>query len=182
MNEEIQATPKADDTLVTASPAPAQAAVHAAPKGSKKPAPQATQVALLTRDNAIADSRDAAPPANGLYRCQGPNGVLYQSEPCPSGTKQAAVAGGTMSVVSTPPVAVTQYSAPSTRDEGKSVGLIARTPAKASGNESACEQHEESIKQIDAASRIGGTSWKMERLREERRYRTDSMWRLGCGR
>jgi hypothetical protein len=92
------------------------------------------------------------------------------------------VAGGTTSVVSTPPVAVTQYSAPFTRDEGKSVGLIARTPAKASGKESACEQHEESIKQIDAASRIGGTSWKMERLREERRYRTDSMWRLGCGR
>lgn len=135
-----------------------------------------------TVGNAPAVNREAAPPANGPYRCQGPKGVLYQAEPCPSGTKQAAVSGGTMSVVSPPPVAVMQYSPPSPRDEGKSVGLIARTPAKASGNESACEQHEESIKQIDAAGRIGGTSWKMERLREQRRYHTDAMWRLGCGR
>ena len=127
-------------------------------------------------------SPEAPPPANGLYRCQGPTGVLYQAEPCPSGTKQSAVAGGTMSVVSPPPVVVMQNSSPHPRNEGKSVGLIARTPVKASGRESACEQHEESIKQIDAAGRIGGMSWKMERLREQRRYHTDAMWRLGCGR
>lgn len=125
---------------------------------------------------------EAPPPENGLYRCQGPNSVLYQAEPCPSGTRQAAVAGGTMSIVSPPPVVVMQYSPPSPRNEGKSVGLIARTPVKASGKESACKQHEESIKQIDAAGRIGGTSWKMERLREQRRYHTDAMWRLGCWR
>ncbi|ENO82822.1 hypothetical protein B447_02356 [Thauera sp. 27] len=133
-------------------------------------------------ENAPAVSREAAPPVNGLYRCQGPKGVLYQAEPCPGGTKQAAVEGGTMSVVSPPPVVVTQSSPPSPRDEGKSVGLITRTPAKASGKESTCEQHEQSIKQIDTAGRIGGTSWKMERLREQRRYHTDAMWRLGCGR
>ena len=135
-----------------------------------------------SRADAPTLSPEAAPPANGLYRCQGPRGVLYQAEPCPSGTKQSAVAGGTMSVVSPPPVVVMQNSSPHPRNEGESVGLIARTPVKASGRESACEQHEESIKQIDAAGRIGGMSWKMERLREQRPYHTDAMWRLGCGR
>lgn len=51
----------------------------------------------LAPDNTPALGRQAAPPANGLYRCQGSSGVLYQAEPCPTGTKQAAVVGGTVS-------------------------------------------------------------------------------------
>lgn len=137
----------------------------------------------LTRDSASAAPSGPALPANRLYRCQGAKGVLYQAEPCPSGTKQAAVTGGTMSVVSPPPARTIQYSPPPPpRYEGGAVGLIARTPAKPSGNESACKQHEQSIKQIDAAGRAGGSSDTMERLRERRRYHKDAMWRLGCGR
>ena len=132
---------------------------------------------------APAVSREAAPPANGLYRCQGPKGVLYQAEPCPSGTKQAAVAGGTMNVISPPPTPTVRYSPPpAPRHEGKTVGLISSAPAELSGNEAACEHHERRIRKIDAEGRVGGSPQKMEWLRERRRYHTDEMWRLGCGR
>lgn len=135
-----------------------------------------------TRDNAPALSREAAPPANGLYRCQGPKGVLYQAEPCPGGTKQTAVAGGTVSVVSPPPVPVAQYAPPTRQSSTKPVGLIERTPPDAKGNEYECEQFDKQIKRIDAEGRRGGSSWRMEQLREDRRKAKDAMWRLGCGR
>lgn len=136
----------------------------------------------LTPDNAPAFSREAAPPANGLYRCQGPKGVLYQAEPCPGGTTQAAVAGGTVSVVSPPPVPVTQYAPPTRQASPRSVGLIERTPPDSTGNEYECEQLEKQIKRIDTEGRRGGTSWRMDQLREDRRKLKDAMWRLGCGR
>lgn len=125
---------------------------------------------------------EAAPPANGLYRCQGPHGVLYQAEPCPGGMKQAAVAGGTVSVVSPPPVSVAPYAAPTRQASPRSVGLIERTPPDSTGNEYECEQLEKQIKRIDAEGRRGGTSWRMDQLREDRRKLKDAMWRLGCGR
>jgi hypothetical protein len=124
----------------------------------------------------------AAPPANGLYRCEGPKGIQYQSAPCSSGTKQTEMAGGTFNVVSPPPVPRTQYAPPSPGNDGKSVGRIARTPPEETGNEEACEYHARAIERIDAAGRIGGTSWEMERLRERRRHHKDEMWNLGCGR
>ncbi len=136
----------------------------------------------LTRDDAPAFSREAAPPANGLYRCQGPSGVLYQAEPCPGGTKQAAVARGTVSVVSPPPLPVAQYAPPTRQSSTKPVGLIERTPATSKGNEYECEELEKQIKRIDAEGRRGGTSWRMDQLREDRRKLKDAMWRLDCGR
>lgn len=140
----------------------------------------------LTSPSRSAVSRiapESPPPDNGLYRCQGPNGILYQAEPCPTGTRQAAVAGGTMSIVSPPPVPTVPYSPPATaRNGGAGVGFIARTPPEFSDDEEACEDHERAIKRIDADGRVGGTSRKMERLREQRRYHKDEMWRLGCGR
>ena len=135
-----------------------------------------------TRDNAPALSREAAPPANGLYRCQGPKGVLYQAEPCPGGTKQTAVAGGTVSVVSPPPVPVAQYAPPTRQSSAKPVGLIERTPPDSTGNEYQCEQLEKRIKRIDTEGRRGGTSRRMEQLREDRRKVMNEMWRVGCGR
>lgn len=135
-----------------------------------------------TRENAPALSREAAPPANGLYRCQGPSGVLYQAEPCPGGTKQAAVAGGTVSVVSPPPMPAAQYAPPTRQSSTKPVGLIERTPPDSKGNEYECEQFDKQIKRIDAEGRRGGSSWRMEQLREDRRKTKDAMWRLGCGR
>lgn len=135
-----------------------------------------------TEDNATVLRPEATPPANGLYRCQGPSGVLYQAEPCPSGTKQAAVAGGTVSVVSPPPVSVAQHAPPTRKSITRPVGLIERTPPDSKGNEYECEQLENQIKRIDAEGRRGGTSWRMDQLREDRRKLKDAMWRLGCGR
>jgi len=139
-----------------------------------------------TGDNATVLRREATPPANGLYRCQGPSGVLYQAEPCPSGTKQAAVAGGTVSVVSPPPVPVpvpvAQYAPPTRQSSAKPVGLIERTPPDSTGNEYQCEQLEKRIKRIDTEGRRGGTSRRMEQLREDRRKVMNEMWRVGCGR
>ena len=124
----------------------------------------------------------AAPPANGLYRCEGPQGIHYQAAPCASGTKQTGMAGGTFNVVSPPPLPRPQYAPPSPGNDGKSVGLIARTPPEEAGNEAACGYHARAIEWIDTAGRIGGPSWKMERLRERRRHHKDEMWNLGCGR
>ena len=135
-----------------------------------------------TGDNAPAFTREATPPANGLYRCQGLSGILYQAEPCPGGTKQAAVAGGTVSVVSPPPVSVAQYAPPTRQSSTRPVGLIERTPPDSKGNEYECEQLEKQIKRIDSEGRRGGTSWRMDQLREDRRKLKDAMWRLGCGR
>lgn len=157
-----------------------------APSASATPTrgtPEATRFGPSGTGGAPAVSREAAPAANGLYRCQGPKGVLYQAEPCPSGTKQATVAGGTMNVISPPPVPTVRYSTPpAPRYEGKAVGLISSAPAEPSGNEAACKHHERRIRKIDAEGRMGGGPQKMEWLREQRRYHTDEMWRLGCGR
>lgn len=93
--------------------------------------------------------------------------------------------GGTLGIVSPPPVPAVRYPPPApAHKEGAGVGFIARTPPppESGGNEGACEDHERQIKRIDAAGRVGGTSSKMERLRERRRYHTDAMWRLGGGR
>lgn len=62
---------------------------RAAPSASATPTrgtPEATRFGPSGTGGAPAVSREAAPAANGLYRCQGPKGVLYQAEPCPSGT------------------------------------------------------------------------------------------------
>lgn len=91
--------------------------------------------------------------------------------------------GGTVSFVSPPPGPAVQYSSLATaRNSGAGVGMIARTPPEFIDSEGACEGHEREIKRIDAAGRIGGTSRKMERLREQRRYHKEEMWRQGCGR
>ena len=91
--------------------------------------------------------------------------------------------GGTLGIVSPPPVPAVQYSPPApAHKEGAGVDFIARTPPESGGNEGACEDHERHIERIDAAGQFGGTSLKMERLRERRRYHTAAMRRLGCGR
>ena len=116
----------------------------------------------------------------GLYRCEGPGGTVYQSAPCAAATRQVELKGGTFSIVAPPP-APRVSTRSLTPNEGKPVGPLARTTSQAPGNEGACRAHEEAIKQIDAAGRVGGPSSKMERLREQRRYHKDAMWDLKCG-
>lgn len=159
-----------------------QAPVRESAAPSKSTPEARSRFEPLTGDNPTALRREATPPANGLYSCQGPSGVLYQAEPCPGGTKQAAVSGGTVSVVSPPPVSVAQYTPPSRQSSTRPVGLIKRTPPDSKENEYECEELEKQIKRIDAEGRRGGTSWRMEQLREDRRKIKDAMWRLGCGR
>jgi hypothetical protein len=123
------------------------------------------------------------PTGQGIYRCEGPGGTVYQSAPCQAGTKQAELKGGTFSIVAPPPAprdfsSATRRVAPS---EAKLVGPLAHTTPPEPGNEGACRAHEAAIKKIDAAGRVGGTSWKMERLREQRRDHKDAMWVLKCG-
>ena len=90
--------------------------------------------------------------------------------------------GGTLGIVSPPPVPAVQYSPPAPAPtDGAGVGFTA-PPPESGENEGACEDHERHIERIDAAGQFGGTSLKMERLRERRRYHTAAMRRLGCGR
>jgi hypothetical protein len=159
-----------------------QAPVKESAAPSKSTPEAGSRLDSPTRDNTTVLRREATPPENGPYRCQGPSGVLYQAEPCPDGTKQAAVAGGSVSVVSPPPVSVAQHTPPTRQSGTRPVGLIERTPPDSKGNEYQCEQLEKQIKRIDAEGRRGGTSWRMEQLREDRRRVKDAMWRLGCGR
>jgi len=77
---------------------------------------------------------------------------------------------------------VAQYAPPTRQFSTKPVGLIERTPPDSKGNEYECEQLEKRIKRIDAEGRRGGTSRRMEQLRENRRKVMNEMWRLGCGR
>ena len=98
-------------------------------RGRRVIGPGRNQPTRSASDNAPAFRREATPPANGLYRCQGPSGALYQAEPCPGGTKQAAVEGGTLGIVSPPPVPAVQYSPPApAHKEGAGVGFIAPPP------------------------------------------------------
>ena len=159
-----------------------QAPVKESAAPSKSTPEAGSRLDSPTRDNTTVLRREATPPENGPYRCQGPSGVLYQAEPCPDGTKQAAVAGGSVSVVSPPPVSVAQHTPPTRQSGTRPVGLIERTPPDSKGNEYQCEQLEKQIERIDAEGRRGGTSWRMEQLREDLRGVKDAMWRLGCGR
>ena len=88
MNEEIQATPKADEAPVTAAPAPAQAAaspateapVLAAPKGPKKPAakakpqkaPAATAGAEVATEKPAQAKKAAAKPVKEVATVKAP--------------------------------------------------------------------------------------------------------------
>ena len=126
-------------------------------------------------DNAPALSREAA-PCERLYLMPGAERRPHQAEPCPGGTKQTAVAGGTVSVVSPPPCPWRSTRHRPANPAPSQLALIERTPPDAKGNEYECEQFDKQIKRIDAEGRRGGSSWRMEQL-----GRTAERQRMQCG-
>jgi hypothetical protein len=131
------------------------------------------------RTNPASIAPGASPEPNGLYRCDGANGTLYQAEPCPRGTRQSEMSRGTLSVVAPPPVATTARPSPANSARTSAPSAPARPAAQ--NNERLCDEHKAAIRDIDARGRVGGTGRRMERLREARRYHVEQLWVLKCG-
>lgn len=148
--------------------------------------PQPHEPPLIHQDAPVLPSTSLAPrlesgyraPSEGLFRCDGVGGTLYQAEPCPGDTRQSEVNRGTFSVVAPPVIVTAPHQAP--MHSGQEQITAMQRASTTQRNQMLCDQHRKAILRIDSEGRAGGTGRKMERLREERRHHVEQMWKLRC--
>ncbi|MDX5409322.1 MAG: hypothetical protein LPJ94_03755 [Thauera sp.] len=111
--------------------------------------------------------------------------TTYQAEPCPVGTKQSDLAGGSISVVSPPSpreqlARIQALGRPTDERSGPAMAFIETETQAAERAE--CQRLRNAIDQVDAQGRQRNTAQSVEWLRERRREYVKRANELDCSR